>query len=137
MELKFPENKQVVSANIVFEILRDIQKTEDDLDRQKEHLWAIGLNTQNQIKYIDLVHMGSIKDCPCHPIEIYRRACIKGISALIVAHNHPSGNPEPSLEDRTVTNRLSEAGSVLGIALLDHVIVGKDRFFSFCDEGEL
>ena len=135
MEIKFDAEKRVVSSKVVFSILSEVLQTEEELDREKEHFWAIGLTAQNQIKYIDLVHLGAINQCPCHPMEIFRRACIKGIASLIVAHNHPAGNPEPSNEDRIATRRLKEAGDILGIKFLDHIIIGKDRYYSFSDEG--
>jgi len=137
MELQFSKNEKVVSAKIVYEIVTELLSIEDELDREKEHLWAIGLNNQHQIKYIDLVHLGTVNSCVCGPMEIYRRGCIKGVVSLIVAHNHPSGNPEPSFEDRKMTKRLKEAGEILGIKFLDHVIVGQDKYYGFSDEGQL
>jgi DNA repair protein RadC len=137
MEIKFDAENRVVSSKVVFSILSEVLQTEEEIDREKEHFWAIGLTAQNHIKYIDLVHLGAINQCPCHPMEIFRRACIKGIASLIVAHNHPAGNPEPSQEDRTATARLKEAGDILGIKFLDHIIIGKNRYFSFSDEGAL
>ncbi len=135
MNIKFPLKEKIISAQSVYDILNKVLLAEDELDRDKEHFWAIGLTAQNQIKYIDLVHLGSDNQCPCHPMEIYRRACIMGVVSLIVAHNHPSGNPDPSTEDSKATTKLKEAGQVLGIKLLDHVIVGGNGYYSFADEG--
>ncbi len=137
MELQFSTKEKILTANSVYKIINELLQGEDELDRDKEHLWAIGLNSQHQVKYIDLVHLGTINSCTCGPMEIYRRACIKGVVSMIVAHNHPSGNPEPSFEDSTMTKKLKEAGDVLGIKLLDHVIVGQGRYHSFSDEGQL
>lgn len=137
MEIKFDTEKKVVNSEVVFTILSEVLQAEDGLDRDKEHLWAIGLTSQNQIKYIDLVHLGAVNQCPCNPMEIFRRACINGVTSIIVAHNHPSGSPKPSNEDRLVTKRLVEAGSVLGIKFMDHLIIGRNGFYSFSDEGEI
>ena len=134
MEIKLPLNKKVVSAKSVNEILTQVLLAEDQLDQEKEHFWAIGLTSQNLIKYIDLVHLGSVNQCPCHAMEVYRRACIMGVASLIVAHNHPSGDPQPSREDQNATSRLKEAGKILGIKLLDHVIVAGEKYYSFCEE---
>jgi DNA repair protein RadC len=136
MELKHSVKEKIISAKSVYKIITELLNGEDELDREKEHLWSIGLNNQNQIKYIDLVHLGAINSCPFHPMEIYRRACIKGNASLIVAHNHPSGNPAPSSEDRAMTKRLKEGGDILGIKFLDHVIVGDEGYFSFSESGE-
>lgn len=136
MDLKFPVKEKILSAESVYKIITELLNGEDELDRDKEHLWAIGLNSQNQIKYIDLVHLGGINNCPANSMEIYRRACVKGTASLIVAHNHPSGNPAPSYEDRAMTKRLKGGGDILGIKFLDHVIVGDERYFSFSESGE-
>jgi len=137
MDIKFPAKERIGSSKSVYDILKKVLLAEEVLDREKEHFWAIGLTSQNQIKYIDLVHLGSMNHCPCRPMEIFRRACIMGVVSLIVAHNHPSGNPHPSLEDRAATKKLKEAGDVLEIKLLDHVIVGDEDYFSFGDEGDM
>ena len=135
MEIKLSKSEKVVSSESVFRVLSEILRSEEELDRDKEHLWALGLSAQNHIKYIDLVHLGSINQCTCCPMEIYRRGCIKGIASLIVAHNHPSGDPKPSQEDKMVTLQLREAGKILKIKLLDHIIIGAESYFSFADEG--
>jgi DNA repair protein RadC len=70
-----------------------------------------------------------------HPREVFQIAVREGACAVIVAHNHPSGNPAPSIEDRTITKRLAEAGALLGIKLLDHVIVSDSGFYSFIEGG--
>ena len=137
MEIKLKEEKRVVSAEAVVGILNEILKSEEEIDREKEHFWSIGLTANNHIKYIDLVHLGSVNQCPCHPMEIYRRACIKGVVSLIVAHNHPSGSPKPSAEDQRATTRLKEAGDILGIKLLDHIVLGRESYYSFSDENAL
>lgn len=72
-----------------------------------------------------------------HPREVFRPAVIHGAAAVIFVHNHPSGEPEPSMEDRQMTERLVEAGKILGIQVLDHVVIGRWRYFSFADEGRL
>lgn len=135
MEIQIKEPRQVISARVTFEILLEVLGQTDPLDQDKENFWAIGLNSKNFIQYIELVHLGTVNSCHYHPREIFRKACIKGIVSLIIAHNHPSGNPSPSMEDREVTFRIKKSGDILGINLLDHVIVGKETFYSFRDEG--
>ena len=137
MEIQIKETKQIVSAKVVFEICSNVLRMEDPLDQDKEHFWVIGLNTKNFIQYIDLVHLGTANACHYHPREIFRRACIKGTISIIIAHNHPSGIPSPSSEDKDVTAKIKEAGDVLAIPVLDHVIIGKESFYSFRDQGIL
>jgi len=118
------ERTQVTRPEDVAEIIRALLKAESKTDREKEHWWVIGLNTRNTIKYVDLVALGILDSCICHPRETFRLAILKGVSSIILAHNHPSGDPEPSPDDRELTNRITNAGEIIGIKVLDHVIVG-------------
>jgi DNA repair protein RadC len=70
-----------------------------------------------------------------HPREVFAAAVREGAAAVVVAHNHPSGDPTPSREDRAITERLRRAGELLGIELLDHVVVGDERAYSFAEDG--
>lgn len=87
-------------------------------------MWAIGLNTKNVVQYVELVGLGTLNASLMHPRETYRLAIMRGVSSVILCHNHPSGNAEPSEDDIIVTKRLRDAGDIVGINLLDHVIVG-------------
>ncbi len=78
----------------------------------------------------DLITVGILNASLVHPREVYRRAIKEGASTIILAHNHPSGNSEPSEEDKEITTRLIEAGKIIGIELVDHVIIG-DKYMSF------
>ncbi len=101
------------------------------LDR--EHFISILLNTRNRIISVDTVGSGSLNGCLVHPREVFRLAIVKSAATIITAHNHPSGDPSPSSEDRALVRRLVEAGKVLGIDHLDHVIVtpGAGDWWSF------
>jgi DNA repair protein RadC len=70
-----------------------------------------------------------------HPREVYGPALMLGAVRIVVAHNHPSGDPAPSAEDRMVTERLRQAGQLLGVEMLDHVVLGSERFYSFAEEA--
>lgn len=83
------------------------------------------------------VSEGSLTTSLVHPREVFNEAVRESAAAVIFLHNHPSGDPRPSAEDRTLTRRLHEAGNILGIQVLDHVIIGDDRYVSFADEGWL
>jgi len=82
---------------------------------------------------VELVNIGTLTASLVHPRETFRRAVIRGSASIIVAHNHPSGEVDPSEEDTKVTKLLFEAGNILGIKMLDHVIFAKGMFFSFRD----
>jgi len=98
------------------------------LDR--EHFRALVLNTKHQVLRVIDISIGSLNSSVVHPRELYKMVIRHNGAAVIVAHNHPSGDPTPSSEDIAVTKRLSEAGGVLGIELLDHIILGDGRFVS-------
>jgi len=121
----------------VAELLRGILAADSEIDQDKEHVWVLGLTRRNSVKYLELVSLGTLEASLMHPREIYRMAILKGVSSIIVGHNHPSGNLNPSQEDTTITKQLSEAGRIVGIKLLDHVIVTKEAHFSFADTGLL
>ena len=89
------------------------------------------LDTKSQVKMVELVSMGTINASLVHPRETFRRAVIEGSVSIIIAHNHPSGAVDPSEEDIKVTRLMHEAGKVLGISLLDHIIFTNDTFYSF------
>src|SRR5262244_3646933 len=107
-----------------------------DVDR--EHFVIILLNQKNHVIGINTVSVGSLTASIVHPRECFKPAILSNAAAIICGHNHPSGDCQPSREDRALTTRLVEAGKLLGISVLDHVIIGGEgRYFSFADEGLL
>lgn len=121
----------------VADVVQAILAAEDEHDRDKEHFWVFGLTGSNGIKFIDLAHLGTMTTCQVHPREVYRLAVMKGAARVILAHNHPSGSASPSQEDTRLTLRLADAGKILGIEVLDHVVVGDAGYFSFKEGGML
>ena len=108
----------------------------DELAGEKREVFmAINLNTKLQIESKSLISIGNLDSAPVHPREVFSPAVKRGAAAVIVAHNHPSGDPTPSSQDIEVTVRLKEASEIIGIKLLDHVIVGNGRFTSMKSEG--
>ena len=108
-----------------------------DVDR--EHFVVLLLNRKNQVVGLHTVSIGSVTASIVHPREVFKVAILANSTAIICGHNHPSGDPTPSTEDKALTSRLVEAGKLLGIDVLDYVIVGdgSQRYFSFADEGLL
>ena len=95
------------------------------------------LNTKNRVIRLQRIAEGSLTSAVVHPREVYAPAVTSHAASLIVAHNHPSGDPYPSTEDRHLTLALSKAGDVLGIPLMDHLIIGDGRYYSFKEHGAL
>ena len=97
------------------------------------------LDIRSRVKPVELVSLGILNSSLVHPRETFRRAVIVGSASIIVGHNHPSGEVEPSNEDTKVTKLLHESGNILGIKLFNHVIFANDKFYSFreCQEEKI
>ncbi len=104
---------------------------------KKEYFKIILLDTKNNIKKISEISVGSLNSSIVHPREVFSEAVANSASSVILVHNHPSGESEPSREDISLTNRLDECGKILGIKILDHIIIGDGVFYSFKEEGLL
>lgn len=105
------------------------------LDR--EQFVILLLDAKNRSLGFHVVSTGILDASLVHPREVFKVAILANAAALIALHNHPSGDPVPSAEDRVITGRLAAAGSLLGIRVVDHLIIGEDRYFSFADAGQL
>lgn len=106
-------------------------------DNSREHVIAIYLDGAHQIIGYAVVATGTANACPVHPREVFQRAVLIGAVAVVIAHNHPTGQTEPSAEDEKITKTVKEAGEILGIKLLDHVIVTQASHSSFTEMGRL
>jgi DNA repair protein RadC len=106
-----------------------------DLDR--EEFWVLHLSTAGEVTYRERASQGGLSASIVEPRLVYRSALLQGAAAVICAHNHPSGNPEPSADDLAVTRQLVEAGRVVGIPMRDHVIIAGDGFTSLAERGAL
>lgn len=103
----------------------------------RENFVVLMVDTKMKIIGINTVSVGALSSTIVHPREIFKPAILSNASSIILAHNHPSGDPTPSREDLEVTKRLVEAGKILGIAVLDHIIIGVDYYSSFKEQGLL
>lgn len=101
----------------------------------QEHFVVLFLNVKNEIIHKQTIFIGSLNASIVHPREIFREAVKRSAASIICAHNHPSGNPTPSPEDIEVTKRIAEAGGIIGIELLDHIIIGDYRYISMKGKG--
>ncbi len=117
----------VTSAADVYAALEDIRY------QDREHLVAFHLNIRHRLLRRRTVHIGTLTSVECHPREIFRGAILGSAAAIIVAHNHPSGDPTPSRDDIALTNRLREVGELCGIPVLDHVIVTDGGYVSMAE----
>lgn len=102
---------------------------------RRESFFALLLDNRHRVLGLRVISTGSLESAPVHPREVFSPAIREGAAALVVAHNHPSGDPSPSAQDRLVTERLRQAGELVGIEVLDHVVVGSERYYSFAEES--
>ena len=120
--------------------IRDSRKAARFLRRQMkscevEEFWVIALNPSCDVIACKMLFRGTVDSCFIHPRDIFRFALLNNASSLLVGHNHPSGSFSPSAADQELTCRLREAGKLLQIPLVDHIIIGREGFFSFAQSG--
>ena len=123
--IKETQDIQISSSKDVYNYLKP-----KILNLDREYFFVIHLNTKGKIMYVEIVSIGTLNSTIVHPREIFKTAILNSSHAIILAHNHPSGDPSPSEEDLEITERLVSSGKLLGIEVLDHVIVGGDFWYS-------
>lgn len=130
-KLNYYDGRRISSPKEASGILKEFIGNEP-----RENFVVLCLNTKNRITGIHTVSVGTLNSSLVHPREVFQAALLSNSAGVIVGHNHPSGDVKPSREDLKVTSRLKEAGEILGIDLLDHLIVGDD-IYSFAEENQL
>ena len=102
---------------------------------RRENFFVVLLDVRSRVMGLHQISTGVVDSAPVHPREVFGPAVREAAVAVVIAHNHPSGDPSPSKQDHEVTDRLKSAGQLLGIEVLDHVVVGTDRYYSFAEEA--
>lgn len=130
------ENK---SKKFIISSPKDVVKIAQSIfkNKKKEYFLIFPLDSRNQIMKEKIISIGSLNASIVHPREIFKDAIAHTAVSIILVHNHPSGDPEPSDDDLKITKQLVEAGKILGIEVLDHIIVGQEKYTSFKDKGIL
>jgi DNA repair protein RadC len=106
-------------------------------DRKQEHFLCVSLNGSNEVMAVRVISVGLVNKTHVHPREVFADSITERASAVIVAHNHPSGKVEPSKEDIEITRQLKSAGEILGIKLLDHIIFNRTSYYSLLEKNEI
>ena len=132
--LKVGTEIRATDAKHAVRLARAIYRT---LDADKEHFVVLCLNQKNRLNGFKHVSTGTLSTSLIHPREVFIAALELRAAALIFVHNHPSGDPTPSPEDREITKRLIECGDLLGFRVLDHIILGRNKHYSFQERGML
>lgn len=117
--------KKIRGSMDVPPVFQAILNAESEMDQEKEHFWALFLDTKSNIKRVELITLGLLDQTVVHPREVFRPAIGIAAKSVIIAHNHPSGDPTPSDKDILITKRIVECGKILDIQVLDHIIIGK------------
>ncbi len=118
--------KKISSAKDVFDLFHNRLK-----DKKQEHFYVLMLNNMNYIVEEKLISKGTLDKTLIHPREIFRHAIKNAVSKIILVHNHPDGNPMPSINDLEITDELVKAGELIGIKIIDHIIIGKNKKWSW------
>ncbi|MTV26439.1 DNA repair protein RadC [Nitriliruptoraceae bacterium ZYF776] len=128
-----PEDRpEITSPEAAADVLLPVL---DGLDR--EHCLTLNLDTKHRLVATTTVSVGSVDHTFMSPREVFRDALLHGASALVIAHNHPSGDAEPSRDDQLITRRLVRAGELVGVEILDHIVIGHERWVSLARRGAL
>lgn len=130
--LGYGAGRQLSTSAAVYDTFRDRFAQAD-----REEFLVVPLDGKNRALGFHVVSVGTLTASLVHPREVFKAAILANAAAIVVVHNHPSGDPTPSAEDQAITERLKQAGALLGIRLLDHVVIGDGRYVSFADEGLL
>lgn len=126
-----PEGFKIATPSDVLPLIRHFT------DRKQEHFLSITINGANEVLNVRVVSIGLIDRSPVHPREVFADALTDRASGIIVAHNHPAGGLEPSDADTNITIQLVQAGKIMGIELMDHIIFNRNNYYSFLESGKL
>jgi DNA repair protein RadC len=125
-----PPEKPIEGGADVFELLAPRLQFS-----RVEEFWALYLDAKGRLLHKSRISQGTLTSSLVHPREVFAPALTHRAASVLVAHNHPSGDPEPSNDDRSTTKRLCKSGNLLGIEVLDHIIIGAGRYYSFLENG--
>ena len=126
------EHNKIIGAKMVYDLLQAIGLHE----KAQEEFYSFYLNTKNRVIGMEMISKGSLNATLIHPREVFKGALLANAHAVILAHNHPSGDVEPSNADKIVTTTLIDAGKLLDVKVIDHVIIGsKGGYFSFSESS--
>lgn len=137
IKLSLQQQQTIECSADIYRIMRPVFMRRNRLQRCQECLWVIGVTGSGHVKFVELVALGTLNRVAANAGDVFRTALLKGISRLILVHNHPCGNSSPSFADRQFTDNMKKAGILLGVQVLDHIILTEIDYLSFADEGLL
>jgi DNA repair protein RadC len=132
--LRDDEKIQVKCSEDLFGVMRKILDREEEIDKDREHFWVVGLNAGNWILFVELISLGSIKATVVEPMDVFSFALQKRAVKIIMVHNHPSKDLTPSENDKDLTDRMIQVGKIVDTPVLDHLIISLETYTSFLDD---
>lgn len=126
---------RVLNSEDVYKVMQQILLRENKVRRNQEHFWVVGLDNQNAILFIELISLGGVNRVQVAPPEVFRMAIYKLAVRMILVHNHPSGELQPSDADMDLTDRMIKSGEMLKVEVIEHLIISEKDYLSFTDEG--
>lgn len=129
--VKYDARKPISAPKNAYDIAKEVGMDEN----AEEEFWIMCLDTKNKPCGFHMISRGSLNSSIVHPREVFKRALLNNAASIMLYHNHPSGNPEPSQQDIETTKRLRDAGDIIGIQVLDHLILGDGTYCSLKERG--
>ena len=139
MHIKLTESQKikVLCSDDIYSIMQRVLLRENKIDRNREHFWTISLDSVHKILNIELISLGTVSQTLVEPMEVFSVPLQKRAVKIILVHNHPSGEIQPSEVDKDLTDRLIQVGRIMHLPVLDHLIITEKTYYSFADSGLL
>lgn len=135
IQLSDEEKIKILNSDDIYGIMQKILLRENKIDQNREHFWVIGLENNNRILFIELISLGTVNKTFAEPMEVFSLALQKRAVKVILCHNHPSGELQPSDADKDITDRLIQVGIIVDTKVIDHLIISDKSYLSFADIG--
>lgn len=126
---------KILNSDDLYGIMQRVLLRENKIDQDREHFWVIGLANNNRLLFIELVSKGTVNSTLVKPMEVFSLALQLRAVKIMLVHNHPSGELQPSEEDKDTTDRLIQVGNIVNLEVLDHLIISQKSYLSFSDIG--
>ena len=137
IKLTSSQRVKILCSDDIYGIMQRVLLRENKIDRNREHFWTISLDNVHKILNIELVSLGTVNETLIAPMEVFSVPLQKRAVKLILIHNHPSGEIQPSEVDKDITDRLIQVGRIMHLPVLDHLIITEKTYYSFADSGLL
>ncbi|MBL4709016.1 MAG: DNA repair protein [Flavobacteriales bacterium] len=135
IELNDAQKIKILCSDDLYSVMQNILLREGKIDQDREHFWTICLDNANRILNIELISLGNINSTTVIPMEVFSFPLQKRTVKLMIVHNHPSGELEPSEADKDLTDRLIQVGKIVKVPVLDHLVISTKNYYSFLDDG--